>query len=290
MREFITLLLFSLNILTIKAIPFLEECKVWKFSYISFFYNENHYHVSHEDWFKTIGKEMVGDHEYFLILLEEVTFDANTYRWKMASSLPGSEYDRADSGFYVHVREDNGRVFILKDDYISLCVSKYGVNPDISSMQLDGEDDVLLYDFNLSIGDTYPIPGHVTVTATGEISFNGTAYQYQLLSNSLLIVKGIGCVNSYGGLFTYQSSPLMKFYDSYYRYVTFLNWLVVYYDEKEIFQYTNNISEEQLLGVGDITANKHPKLGSIYDIHGHRLKTPPAHGIYIRDGKKYVVK
>jgi hypothetical protein len=267
--------------------PLLKEGKVWRYSYISYFYNEDHYHVSHEDWVRIKGKETVGDHEYFLILLEEMTADANIGRWAMASTTPGNGYDGEDSCLCVHVRDDNGRVFILKDDYISLCVSKYGVNPDISSMQMDGEDDVLLYDFSLSVGDTYPIPGHVTVTETGEISFDGTAYPYQLLSDSLLIVEGFGCVNSFGGLFAYQSSPVMTFYDGYYRYVTFLNWLVVYDDEREIFQYMNHISEEQLLGVYDVTVNKHPQDSPIYDTQGRRLVTPPSHGIYIRGGRKY---
>ena len=218
---------------------------------------------------------------------EEMTADANIDRWAMASSTSDSGNDGEEGGLRVHVRDDNGRVFILKDDYISLCVSKYGVNPDISSMQVDGEDDVLLYDFSLSVGDTYPIPGHVTVTETGEISFDGTAYPYQLLSDSLLIVEGFGCVNSFGGLFAYQSSPVMTFYDGYYRYVTFLNWLVVYDDEREIFQYMNHISEEQLLGVYDDSVSKHPQDSPIYDTQGRRLVTPPSHGIYIRGGRKY---
>ena len=289
MKKILVLLMLSLHKLTMMAIPFLLEGKMWRLSYISYFYIENHYHVSHEDWLKINGKETVGVHEYFLIQLEEVAFDANSYGWEMAFSAPGRSFDGEDNSFWVHVREDNGRVFILKDDYISLCVSKSGVAPDISGMLVDGEDDVLLYDFNLSVGDIYPFPGHVTVTETGEVSFDGRAYPYQLLSNSLLIVEGIGCVNSYGGLFAYQSSPVTRFYDGgRYKYVTFLNWLVVYDDEREIFQYMNYISDEQLLRVYDVSAFKHSQDGSLYDTQGRRLTGAPSHGIYIRGGRKYV--
>lgn len=285
MKRTFTLLSLLLYAFVTNAIPFLQEGKTWRLLYTNYFYKEKYYHPSHENWFYIENKEIVGDYEYFLIRWETMTFDSNTHGWEQAASNSSNGHDGEDGCIYLHLREENGRVFVLKDDYISFCISKYGAYPDISSMQVDGEDDVLLYDFNLKVGDTYPMPGHVIVQKTGEMSYDGTVYPYQLLSNSLLIVEGIGCVNSFGGLVEYQSKPVVS--DYYGMYATYLNWVVVEDNQEEIFQYKNAMSEEQLLKVSDVSNLGHPKDGFIYDLQGHALPQKPAKGIYIQNGRKY---
>jgi hypothetical protein len=267
--------------------PFLHEGKAWMLYYTNFFYKERYQHPSHEDWLMIKDKEIIGKKEYFLLQLEVRTIDSNTHGWEKKSAISSSNYDgeKNDDRLFVHVREDKGRVFVLKDDYISFCFSKYGIGPDISSMQADEEDEILLYDFNLQVGDTYPSPDHVTVEETGDITYEGSSYPYQLLSNSLLIVEGVGCVNSFGGIIAYQSAPAFGNFD---RYATFLNFVIVEDDQKEIFQYLNVVSENLLLGICNNYFNNHPEVSSIHDLQGRPLNGAPQKGVYIKDGRKYL--
>ncbi len=266
------------------AMPFLHEDKAWTFYYGNYFYSERYHHPSYEDRIMIKNKEIVGKNEYVLLQWEVQSLDSKIHGWMKGSTDDENGYDDIPT-FSVHVREESGKVYILKEDYISFCTSKYGQNPVIDAMQTNGEEEVLIYDFNLKVGDTYPFPYHVTVKETGEMAFEGSVIPYQLLSNSLLIVEGIGCVNSFGGLIAYQSTPSIRYFD---RYATYMYFVVAYDNQKDVFKYENFISEEQLLGISDAFSDIHFRNKSIHDLSGRCLKETPQKGIYISNGRKYV--
>ena len=280
-----TLFLLPLGILVAKAIPFIQEGKRWRISYVNYFYQERCFHPSYENWFGITGKENMGDVNYYLLQSEFFGIDSNTCNWEESPLYVRQDNEGEDNRFLIHIREDNGRVLIPKDDYTGYCKSCLGISPETNPLLAEGEDEILLYDFNLRAGNTYPFPGNVTVKETGEITYDDTAFSYQLLSNSLLIVEGIGCVNSYGGLIAYQSTPMFGVFD---RFVTCFNWVVAEDYQKEIFQYQNVVSEDQLLGINEASINHLPQNRSIHDLQGRRLNGIPQKGIYIRNGRKYV--
>ena len=58
--------------------------------------------------------------------------------------------------------------------------------------------------------------------------------------------------------------------------------------DKQYIYYVKFVSEEVYTGIDDVTA-KTVKNGMIYDLSGRRV-VKPVRGIYVQDGKKFVVK
>ena len=54
-------------------------------------------------------------------------------------------------------------------------------------------------------------------------------------------------------------------------------------------EYCSNIVSGTLTGVKNVLDNQR-SLTSYYDLQGRRLQEAPAKGLYIKDGKKYLVK
>ena len=287
MKKIFIFLLLLLNLLSIRATGFLHENKSWSLFFNNYFYQEHHFHMSHEEYYTITDREVVDGKEYYLMHYEIKTIDSNILECDMPAANNSIPFGLEPEYTLLHVREEDGRAFVLAEDYMAFFQERYGRAPDIIPMQANDGMEVLLYDFNLLPGDAYPMPGNVVVKETGDISYKGSTFHYQLLSDSLLIVEDVGCVNSYGGLIGYQSAPIFGAFE---RYATYLLWMAVDDSSDTIFYYAPAVDEEMLLtlGVREIYENPRTVSTATYNLQGRRLSSHPEKGVYILDGKKYV--
>ena len=153
--------------------------------------------------------------------------------------------------------------------------------------------DVVLYDFTLNAGDRYPCRGDVTVVEVSTVTTrDGMSRKLMHLSNGLLILQGIGCINSSFGIFAYQNdtgenignngstaeapkSAPACFLQSFRKYGDTATPIFI-------------LSDMEMT----IDRNEFSKTGLdvVYDLQGRRLQAAPAKGLYIRGGKKYLVR
>ena len=152
--------------------------------------------------------------------------------------------------------------------------------------------DVVLYDFTLGVGDKYPCRGDVTVEEISEMpTRDGINRKLFRLSNGLLLLEGIGCLNSHYGVFGYQSDPGVNSEDQSAQAPhngdpqtegSILSFL----------KYGDNTAPVYVLGDWELdidqVVRERKSTGTLHDLQGRRLASPPAKGVYIQDGKKYV--
>ena len=143
---------------------------------------------------------------------------------------------------------------------------------------------ILLYDFTLDVGDQYPCSGEVYVKETGTMTTrDGIVRKTMVLTNGLIIIEGIGCINSPLGIFGYQNQT------------TEVEGSVVLgmefsgkdgLDGEPVYKYGDYLDlSVRNMGKSRIQTTDCP---SIHDLQGRRLASPPNKGVYIQDGKKYV--
>ncbi len=181
--------------------------------------------------------------------------------------------------------EKGGRVFLADshyDDYM------HDIHPKISSHYKTREGrityyHILLYDFTLGVGDRYPCKGEVYVRETGTLTTrDGISRKTLLLTNGLVIVEGIGCINSPLGLFAYQNIEEGQALDAKatlasFGYVNKDGGIDSVYENGDMA--LDNIFPYQK---GDILTK------AIHDLSGRQLNAIPQKGIFIKDGRKYV--
>lgn len=232
-----------------------------------------------------MGKETIGGLEYCILKKNEDWLDSNEGHWCLLNSQPGGNFAKSDALRIFHLRESEGRILMLKDEYASYVSTAYNVMPELENMMY-GENEIVLYDFTLSAGDKYPMPGDVTIASIDSVDTgHGRAREY-VISNSLRIVEGVGCVNSVGGLIAYQAVDETESWAA----GTLLLYSVTVSDgETDYFYFVNN---EKINQLDDIQTQivQHPEIHCIYDLTGRRLTSPPTKGIYIQNGRKFVNK
>ena len=151
--------------------------------------------------------------------------------------------------------------------------------------------DVVLYDFTLEAGDRYPCKGEVYVSRVSHMTTRDSVERKVLfLSNGLEIVEGIGCLNSPDGPFAYQNSsgfepmsvvgPEQDNRDA----LTVSLLSLRKYGEGTDPIYVKG-DELAYIRQNSITNSYNSEL---YDLTGRRIASPPSHGVYIRDGRKYL--
>ena len=157
--------------------------------------------------------------------------------------------------------------------------------------------DVVLYDFSLNVGDRYPCRGEVTVEGISEMTTrDGISRKLFHLSNGLLLLEGVGCLNSRYGVFGYQNDP-----------GTDEGGMAAQSSQSEepadgailsFLKYGENTDPVYLqgdweMGIVKVTEQKQAN-GVIYDLQGRKVGTNPSaqlkKGIYIIGGKKAIIK
>ena len=200
--------------------PFIQEGKHWEYG---FMYNYDELWLpagepfASESWLVT-DRENIDGKAYWK-LSRFSTFAHVKSMWRPAV---GSENQSEVTGEVIAIREQDGKVYARKDQYLALLKALYPkeVHPDVNPDNFyvaEAEDpaEVLLYDFSLEEGDKYPCLGDVYVeTVDRYITSDDRLHKMMRLSNGAILVEGIGCVNSIGGIVIYQNLENIREYFS----------------------------------------------------------------------------
>ena len=111
------------------------------------------------------------------------------------------------------------------------------------------------------------------------------------LSNGLLLLEGIGCLNSHFGVFGYQNDTGVST-ESQTAQISLAEGSLIDSAILSFLKYGDNtvplyIAGDWEQGIEQATMGR-KTTGVIHDLQGRRLASPPDKGVYILDGKKYV--
>lgn len=190
--------------------------------------------------------------------------------------------------YSIGVREESGKVYAYQKDYASVEKRLRDVEyfkTDVSPYLLTGDDEVMLYDFTLKEGDTYPASpefGPIIVNSIEVIrTADGADRKLFTLSNGIKILEGVGCLNTDDVIFyLYDHHTFFEDGDGYYTLWSYTkDGNIIYH----IDDYTDTLNDLRSI------INKTPSNpSSLFDLQGRRLTAVPARGLYIKDGRKYV--
>ena len=113
-----------------------------------------------------------------------------------------------DRGTTISIRDEGGRVYVDKQEYLDLFTQKFYWNEmadgDFLPYETTEDGELVLYDFNKGMGDVYchlsdGTPLTVTETFVMKTE-DGMTRRCLTLSNGLELIEGVGCINSGGML------------------------------------------------------------------------------------------
>ena len=113
------------------------------------------------------------------------------------------------------------------------------------------------------------------------------------LNNGLVLIEGIGCINSPGMLFDYLNPysgikhwicDLSLYLDNVDEY-----WMGNFSTITPTYKYTNPLIADRTVGIEEVRGQKGKGRGNIYNLQGQLIKTLQK-GLNIVDGKKIMVK
>ena len=235
-----------------------------------------------EEYWYTEGTEIVNGKTYKKLYIREESWDVKAF----------VTFPKDEDLYKVHVldiREDNGRIYALKEmyiDYLNHHASTEELNShDIFLAPAEDDNEVLLYDYTLGEGDPYPSMDFPTVKRVEYIHLNNNEEKKVLrLSNGLVVIEDIGCINSLGTLACYQNQRVKDTYPEGY-----------------LFGYLNNYGKgENVLFKCQECPSLYTKIHQIatkeidkdiYDLKGRKLpEMSKKKGIFIQNGKKVAVR
>ena len=132
-----------------------------------------------------------------------------------------------DRGTTISIRDEGGRVYVDKQEYLDLFTQKFYWNKmadgDFLPYEMTEDGELVLYDFNKGMGDVYCYLSDgtpLTVTETFVMKTeDGMTRRCLTLSNGLELIEGVGCINSGGMLLfwlntkpDYQGVGLLTFF------------------------------------------------------------------------------
>jgi len=273
-----------------------------------------------DDWHlqgdSVIGKYDEGNAYFFRFLGGSVrTINGKEYNLLYQHPLPiptatqriQSEVIPADRWKYsIGIRFENGRVLtdyedfrfyqschLIYDDY-RFPLFSHG-DPNYLPYNLTADNtELILYDYTMEVGDSYRhVDGHedifVVKKDTIEISGKpGVPLRRLTLNNGLVLIEGIGCINSNGMLIDYLN-PESQYASRY----TYLSACYRNVDDYVYYNYVKDcgisIVDRATLGVSSSICATHSSKSCIYDLQGRQIQGTPKRGIYIKDGKKVLV-
>ncbi len=234
------------------------------------------------------------DEATFIVTNNEKSVNNNTYyevertlfsKDSMAKGMKHSGPFVSSRASKFWLREAEGKVYSLKDDYISVMKETYETEMTDVYLEENGDTEVLLYDFTLDVGHRYPCKGDITVATVEELTTrDGIVRRMLHLSNGLILIEGIGCINSWGEIFGYQNfNPATNANGNVYNSVLSR----FSFDENIIYCKGDEVLSLSYLETHETKSNTK----NIYDLSGRRIKNGELHkGVYIQNGKKFVVK
>ena len=195
---------------------------------------------------------------------------------------------------YLHFREADGKVMVPRDEYEMMMADYLGDTPAGEFfIEANGEDEVLLYDFTLQEGDRYPCKGDVVVS-----SVEDRVMRDGFPRNGLVLIEGIGCINSPYDFYGYQNATTANTLGDEYASGSLL--LSVNESEVEPRRILFEIEDEKTSGIQHNNSTvQRSNSSTVYDLQGRKMKNEKVKskndralpkGIYIVNGKKVVVR
>lgn len=227
MRLFI-IMTFTILCLNISAQDsmMLTDNPYWIYNY-DFDYNENNSNT-HSNSTYGIGISVKGEKSIKGKIYKKLYLVALQYAGYSTRST-----DNGDANYALALREEGGKVLVDYDEYMNYLRKEFVKNniiPRGDSLFIPyhetQEGELVLYDFNMQIGDKYShIEGYqdISVVDINQIVFeDGKNRKLFTLSNGVKIIEGIGCINSCGLLFDYlnPSKPSYNYDKQHFAYLS----------------------------------------------------------------------
>lgn len=297
-----------------------ERPDVWNVVYL-------HYKVF-ENW-ETDGNQIMGTSDmyvnrYFLRTVREgdsLTINNRTYF--AITQMEGVFFEgdsemgapnrvkRIDTNYPRHrysigVRWENGRVYTNYEDFVyhqNCHLNGIDKSPDCFSygdpsylpyhFSADSTE-LILYDYTMEVGDSYRhIEGYddITVVKKDTVVLSGDNIKRRrlTLNNGLILIEGLGCINS-NGMFIDYLNPEAK-YSSRFTYLADASIMInddktplIYDQEKD----GNQIIKDSSTSINNIFSNQSQYKNAFFDLQGRKLSKEPGKGVYIRNGKVMV--
>lgn len=255
-------------------------------------------HLYAEDHWQIEGEEQIGNKIYKKLFYYPVLYDVKAQESWVYS---------AKGAYVIAIREEEGRVYALRDKYVEFYREYLHKDEDFMPYcaAADDENEVLLYDFTLNVGDTYPcVNSPIVEEVTQYTTADNISRRLLHLSDGRQILEGVGNINSMRGLICYQNEPYYiqaKYSDEWPYSTAYICVLLghasattIVYDPLDLTSsrtppssITFPISSESVH-----CTSEHP---IYFDLSGrkvHRTSVPRTlpHGIYIKDGRKVIIK
>ena len=245
--------------------------------------------------YQSIGTIEFEGREYTMIRIEGAEMPTVKQRRVSGQYIPDN---------FLAIRYDNGRILTNRQDYMNYLANKYSDDyeyhrnkyrvsfGDASYVPYHQTDDgeIILYDFNMEVGDRYlHVEGYddVYVTETDWVTLTDGNHKRLTLNNGLVLIEGIGCINSPGMLFDYLNpSQGVK-----HRICDLVLYDIVDEDggaSSPIYEYTNPLIADRAVGIEEVRGTNE-KERVVYNLNGLRISVPQK-GINIIGGKKVWVK
>ena len=236
-------------------------------------------------------KELYGK-VYAVLKFRRAEFDCYGGFGYYGESMPERPREASEIG----IREDNGRVYVNREEYLSLLADGaywlWVAQAENLPYETTSDGEIVLYDFNRKVGDKYPFDGSTSGTYVTDVrvvtSLDGKERRLLKLSNGLEIIEGIGCTNSRGVFLFYLNPAGIEQAQEELRSYGINNQFIfkAYSDDDDNFKmwkiWTNSTEVSQQKFVDFSNANT-------YDLYGRRMKDQPTQkGIYIQNGKKVI--
>ncbi len=227
--------------------------------------------------------------DMYRYMVKGVKSDYSAYTpWKGYKNLPADE----DAEFLLYIYEYRHKVYVAYDEYKAyLQKLGYDVSRLDAELPYEKTDDglVVLYDFDKPVGakvstalDDNPL---VSEQHFIDEEYDGVKENrdWQVLDDGTIVFSGIGYVGggSRGGMLLDYLMPGENKPKSH------LEFYAKLLDQGYAYDHHH---EHTITAIKDIKRDAHEKRYNLFDLQGRRLRSTPQRGVYIRNGKKYVVK
>lgn len=192
--------------------------------------------------------------------------------------IPVRAYGDA-SGYPIGIREGNGRVYADLEAYKVHVGAQGGDKENLPYAVTDDGSEVVLYDYNMKVGDAYP--SGITVEKTEYVRLKDMEPRRCLtLSNGMMIIEGLGCVNSPGLLLDYLNPPTENISD----FGCLCGFSSTYGNDQSVYEPRWSFAPDavETIQAASLTGRDDEV---VYDLQGRRLSSPPRRGLYILGGK-----
>ena len=222
----------------------------------------------------------------------EMVRNSKTYRlaYRVRGYLNYNIPSMVDTLLY---RWQGGRAYA---DFGDMCRVVYGGDADaLRSDYPCVDDEVVLYDFTLGVDNTF---GSTSIREVSTVNVGGEPRKLITLATGHRLLEGIGSLT--GGFFEYMKTPLWLpgftgICTTYLRLYEENDLLVFEQSSEETYDYLlteEDVQDYLLTGIRDgiVKQVDDNTTGPIHDLQGRKLHGKPTKGIYIQNGKKYVVR